>query len=160
MKFETNNDSYATSSNMFNIHNETARGYRKAGEFHKAINIYTKIVSANLRTYGANHMITLRSISRLANTHYASGDYEKALDLFSLVCQKRVEKLGKNDPNTLRSMTSIANCYSKLELFKQSADLHREVIELTNNILITQNSRTLLSKKRLSQVLEQLKHFG
>ena len=130
MKSETNNDNYATSPNMLNVHNETARSYRNAGEFPKAIHLYTKIVSANLQHYGDNHVITLRSISRLANTYYASEDYETALELFSLVCEKRIENLGKNDPITLRSMTSVANCYSKLKLFERSAELHLSLIHI------------------------------
>lgn len=157
MKSETNNYKYATGSNMLNINNETARNHRKSGQYTKAIKVYDKIVAANSKTYGDNHVITLRSISRLANTYYAKGDYPKALDLFKTVYAKRLEKLGDSDLNTLRSMTSIANCYFKMESFEQSAALHEKVLKLRNSMLGAHHGRTALSKKRLSEANEELK---
>lgn len=98
---------------------------------------------------GAEHGLTLASISVLAETFCKQGRWMDAEELYMQVTEINKTKLGEDHPNTFTSMALLAITYRFQERFQESEQLHVQVMEIQKKKLGPDHPDTLANMGNL-----------
>jgi len=96
------------------LYENLAKSSSRLGEYHSALECYTKALKIRKYFQGENHPDTATSYNNLALAYSSLGDNQKALDYFKKAYHVRKLIFGKEYPDAVVSFNNLAFAYSSL----------------------------------------------
>ena len=122
--------------------------YSKKGDFERAQQLQKDLIQKSMRVLGPNHLLTLKSMSRLAQT-YNKGTYNKGIkhgeakELQLQVLALMEQILGPENQDTLVEMNNLAFTCNKLKHWRQAEDIGLKVLTIRTRVLGAKHPDTL-----------------
>lgn len=111
------------------------------------------------RALGLEHVDTLESRARLADTFGARREFDRAMPLAIATYEARLRILGRDHPDTMESKQDVAS----LRFWSgdaTSVDLMREVVADRTRVLGERHPQTLMAQNNLAVILLQTSQFA
>jgi len=118
--------------------------YYENGHSKEAEALEVMVMEKRKQLLGADHLDTLESMGKLANTYWSQGRWSDAEVLGLVVLEKRKLALGDDHPDTLKSMGNLALTYWSQGRWKEAEALEMVVMEIRKRVLGDDHPHTLL----------------
>jgi serine/threonine protein kinase/Tfp pilus assembly protein PilF len=124
---------------------------RELGNYSQAIAVLEKARATQAKSLGADHPVTLTTMSSLATGYQFAGQFDKALPLLEETLSLRKSKLGAGHADTLESMNNLASGYESSGQLNKAIPLYEEVLQLTKDKKGTNHADTLTTMNNLAK---------
>jgi CHAT domain-containing protein/tetratricopeptide (TPR) repeat protein len=121
----------------------TAPALFKNGQHAQAIQVTQQVVDIRMRELGADHGLTVATVSFLGRLHLESGDAVSAEPLFRKTVAQYAKVLGEENETTLRTLALLGRCCYERENFAESESMYRKCVELCGKVLGERHPETL-----------------
>jgi len=129
------------------------------GQYQNAIMFREKMVEAERRTFGEEHVRTLRTMKHLAESYRIAGQIQMAVNLHEEVLDVWKRTSGEEHPDTLMSISDLALCYSALDRNQDALMLDEKVLEVRKRVLGEEHLETLRSMNNLARSYANVARF-
>ncbi|KAJ7494871.1 hypothetical protein B0H11DRAFT_920435 [Mycena galericulata] len=130
--------------------------YYYSGKLDTAAEIEVEMVEKHKRRFGSSHVVTLTSMTNLADTYHRMGRWAEAENLGVLVVEKQKKILGKDHPDTLLTMNNLAETYRQMGQLEEAEKLGVLVVEKRKKIFGKDNPNTLLTMGNLALTYQDM----
>ncbi len=121
----------------------------KQGRYAEAAPAAEGTVTAAEFALGADHPVTLASVSNLADLYYAQRRYAEAEPLYTRALAGFERVLGPDHPDTLRIARTLAAMYADQRRYDEAANFHKRTVEAEERLLGKEHPDTLKSLMKL-----------
>lgn len=115
----------------------------KQGQYAEATPAAQGTVTAAEFALGADHPVTLASVSNLADLYYAQGWYAEAEPLYKRALAGFDRVLGPDHADALRIASNLAAMYADQGRYDEAATLHKRIAEADERLLGKEHPDTL-----------------
>ncbi|KAJ7260182.1 hypothetical protein C8J57DRAFT_1637846 [Mycena rebaudengoi] len=105
------------------------------GNFQRAQELCEELLEKAKSTLGVEHLMTLRVMANLADTHRSLGRWTDAAALGVVILEKMTKVLGAEHPDTLTAMGDLGNNYRDLGKLTDAEELEVVVLEKRKKLL-------------------------
>ena len=136
------------------IFDEAAVQFKHMEQTSNAEEMYRRALAGRTRELGAEHPLTLASISNLASTLQDQGKYEEAEELYRRAREGYEKALGTNHTETLASTSNLASILQDQGKYEEAEEMYRLARQGYEEALGTNHPHTLASVSNLASILQ------
>jgi tetratricopeptide (TPR) repeat protein len=132
------------------------RSYRQGGDpddLAEAVRLRRRVVTDRTRSYGPDHMETLKARFELAQELAIAGDAEPAGKLFDELLTKQLRQLGQDHPDVLRTRSAYARLLSKSGDYLKAEQILADLVAGQTESLGSDHPDTVASRAQLLKVM-------
>jgi eukaryotic-like serine/threonine-protein kinase len=104
-----------------------ANTYQLAYKLPEAIELYSQVRDARVKTLGPEHPDTLATLNQLAEAYFKAGRIAQATELCEHVRDLKIKVLGTDNRSTLATLVSLAALYVESGKLPQAIELSQQV---------------------------------
>jgi eukaryotic-like serine/threonine-protein kinase len=136
------------------VRDTIGRTYMDLGLYPEARAQLERAVELYRRSLGADHPITLITMSHLGGVAYRQGKYPEAESILNQTLEAQRRVLGPDHPDTLSSMNTLANVYLGQGKYAQAEALDSQILEIRRRVLGPEHPETLASINNLANAYD------
>lgn len=122
---------------------DLARMYRTIGQYAKAVELKSHVLSVRKKLYGEEHDDTLMAMAYLAHSYRDKGEFEKAVGLEEKVLEVRMRMSDPEHPTTLQAMAHLGTTYYCQGRYREAAELQEKALEVEIRVLGKEHPETV-----------------